>query len=42
MDFRVLTYFIAIVQTGSISNAAQSLHITQPTLSRLIKELEQS
>ncbi|HEM3581911.1 LysR family transcriptional regulator [Streptococcus suis] len=41
MDIRVLTYFIAIVQTGSISNAAQSLHITQPTLSRQIKELEQ-
>ncbi|HFI0419129.1 TPA: LysR family transcriptional regulator [Streptococcus suis] len=41
MDIRVLTYFIAIVQTGSISNAAQNLHITQPTLSRQIKELEQ-
>ncbi|HEM2741980.1 LysR family transcriptional regulator [Streptococcus suis] len=41
MDIRVLTYFIAIVQTGSISNAAQRLHITQPTLSRQIKELEQ-
>ena len=41
MDIRVLTYFIAIVQTGSISNAAQTLHITQPTLSRQIKELEQ-
>ena len=40
MDIRVLNYFITIVQTKSISNAADALHVTQPTLSRQIKELE--
>lgn len=40
MDIRVLNYFVTIVQTKSISNAAQSLHVTQPTLSRQIKDLE--
>ncbi|MEX2804633.1 LysR family transcriptional regulator [Streptococcus sp. H31] len=41
MDIRVLNYFVTIVQTKSISNAAQALHVTQPTLSRQIKELEE-
>lgn len=40
MDIRVLNYFVTIVQTKSISNAAQVLHITQPTLSRQMKDLE--
>ncbi|MGT2833137.1 LysR family transcriptional regulator [Streptococcus halotolerans] len=40
MDIRVLTYFVALVQTKSISNAAAALHITQPTLSRQLKDLE--
>ncbi|MEQ9763379.1 LysR family transcriptional regulator [Streptococcus sp. ZJ151] len=40
MDIRVLTYFVALVQTKSISNAAATLHITQPTLSRQLKDLE--
>ncbi|GGE33338.1 LysR family transcriptional regulator [Streptococcus himalayensis] len=41
MNIRVLHYFVTIVQTKSISNAAQALHITQPTLSRQIQELEE-
>ncbi|MEY8699874.1 LysR family transcriptional regulator [Streptococcus ferus] len=41
MDIRVLNYFITLVQTKSISNAASVLHITQPTLSRQLKELEE-
>lgn len=41
MDIRVLTYFVTIVQQKSITQAAESLHITQPTLSRQIKELEE-
>lgn len=41
MDIRVLQYFVTIVQTKSISNAAQALHVTQPTLSRQIKDLEE-
>ena len=40
MEFRVLQYFLAIAREGTISDAAESLHITQPTLSRQIKELE--
>ena len=41
MEFRVLYYFATIVRQGSISKAADFLHITQPTLSRQIKELEE-
>ncbi len=41
MDIRVLNYFVSIVQTKSISNAANVLHVTQPTLSRQIKDLEE-
>jgi len=40
MEIRVLKYFLAVVETESISAAAKSLHITQPTLSKQIKDLE--
>lgn len=40
MDIRVLKYFVTIVEEKSISKAAYKRHITQPTLSRQIKELE--
>lgn len=40
MEFRVLQYFLAIAREETISGAAQYLHITQPTLSRQMKELE--
>lgn len=40
MELRVLRYFLAVVREESISNAAESLHITQPTLSRQLMELE--
>ncbi len=42
MDIRVLRYFVSIVDEGNISNAAQKLHVSQPTLSRQIKELEEA
>ncbi|WP_250278955.1 LysR family transcriptional regulator [[Clostridium] colinum] len=41
MDFRVLQYFLAITREQSISSAAKSLHLSQPTLSRQIKTLEE-
>ena len=40
MEIRVLRYFLTVVREESISAAADYLHITQPTLSRQIKELE--
>lgn len=40
MEFRVLEYFLAIAREGSFSKAAKQLHITQPTLSRQISDLE--
>ena len=41
MEIRVLRYFLAITREESITGAANSLHITQPTLSRQIKDLEE-
>ena len=41
MKFRVLQYFLAIAREETISQAAESLHITQPTLSRQMKGLEE-
>lgn len=40
MDIRTMRSFIAIVQTGSITRAAEELHISQPALSRQVIELE--
>lgn len=41
MDIRVLTYFLAVAREGSITRAAEALHVTQPTLSRQLMDLEQ-
>lgn len=41
MELRVLRYFLAVVREESISGAAETLHITQPTLSRQLMELEE-
>ncbi len=41
MEFRVLRYFLAVAEAGSISKAAAVLNLTQPTLSRQIKDLEE-
>ena len=40
MDTRVLKYFLTVTQTNNITKAAEQLHITQPTLSRQIMDLE--
>lgn len=41
MDIRILRYFLAVVREESISGAAEFLHITQPTLSRQLMDLEE-
>ena len=41
MDIRILRYFLAVAREESISGAAQSLHMTQPPLSRALIELEE-
>lgn len=40
MELRVLRYFVETAREKSMTNAAQKLHVTQPTLSRQIKDLE--
>lgn len=41
MELRVLQYFLAVTREQSISGAAESLHLSQPTLSRQLKEMEE-
>jgi DNA-binding transcriptional LysR family regulator len=40
LEPRQLRAFLAIVQTGSLGRAAQELHLTQPALSRVVKQME--
>jgi DNA-binding transcriptional LysR family regulator len=40
MELRHLTYFLAVVDRGSTTSAAESCHITQPSLSRQLRGLE--
>lgn len=41
MEIRVLRYFLEIARTNNMSRAAETLHISQPTLSKQMKDLEQ-
>lgn len=41
MELRTLRYFAAVAHEGNVSNAAASLHMTQPTLSRQLSALEE-
>lgn len=41
MELRVLNFFQAIAREENFTRAAQQLHVTQPTLSRQIANLEQ-
>src|SRR5476649_1074884 len=42
MDIRALRYFVEVVERRSFSRAAEQLHVTQPTVSKMIQQLEQS
>ncbi len=41
MELRVLHYFLAVAREQSISKAAESLHLSQPTLSTQLKNMEE-
>ncbi len=41
MELRVLQYFLAVTREQSILGAAESLHLSQPTLSRQLKDMEE-
>ena len=40
MEIRVLRYFLEIARESNMSRAAETLHVSQPTLSKQMKELE--
>ncbi len=40
MEIRVLKYFLAVARCENITRAAEELHLTQPTLSRQLTDLE--
>ena len=41
MEIRVLRYFLTVVREESITKASEVLHITQPTLSRQLSQMEE-
>lgn len=41
MELRVLRYFLMVAREENITKAAQALHVTQPTLSRQMAQLEE-
>ena len=40
MEIRVLKYFLTVAREQNITRAAETLHMTQPTLSRQLAALE--
>ena len=41
MELRVLNYFLTVARERTISKAAEVLHLSQPTLSKQLKDLEE-
>lgn len=41
MELRVLRYFLTVAREGGLTGAGEVLHVTQPTMSRQIRELEE-
>ncbi|MET1173258.1 LysR family transcriptional regulator [Paenibacillus amylolyticus] len=42
MELRVLRYFLTVARVENITHAATILHVTQPTLSRQLADLEKN
>lgn len=42
MDITALEYFKIIAESGSLTKAAQQLHITQPAMSAMLKKLRRN
>ena len=40
MDIRTLRYFVEVVRQQSFTRAAEKLFVTQPTISKMLKNLE--
>lgn len=40
MELRILKYFLTVAREENITKAANLLHVTQPTLSRQLMQLE--
>lgn len=41
MEFRQLSYFVAVVEAGTITEASRRVHVAQPALTRQIRLLEE-
>lgn len=41
MDLRALRYFVEVVRSNSFTRAAEALHVTQPTISKMVRALEE-
>lgn len=41
MDIRILRYFLAVAREENMTKAAEQLHVTQPTLSKALRSLEE-
>lgn len=42
MEIRILRYFLEIARAGNMTRAAETLHVSQPTLSKQMKDTSDS